>query len=337
MKVAMLAPIAWRTPPRQYGPWERVASLLTEELVRCGIDVTLFATKDSLTHAKLEAVCAKGYAEAKIDAKVWESLHIAHCFEHADEFDIIHNHFDFLPLTYSKLIHTPLLTTIHGFSSNEILPVYQKYSGKTHYVSISDHNRSPQLTYDATIYHGIDVENFTYQNKPTSDYLLFFGRIHPDKGAKEAIAIADRSGKYLVMAGIVQDTAYFETFVAPAIMSGNVRYLGNIGHEERNVVLGGATALLHPIAFDEPFGLSVVEALACGTPVIAFNRGSMSEILEHGKTGYLVSSVEEAVHCIPIIDKISRKDCRRVAEKRFRKETMAQNYINLYKKIISGA
>lgn len=336
MKVAMLSPIAWRTPPRHYGPWERVTSLLTEELVKQGIDVTLFATKDSITSAKLEAVCPRGYEEdPEIDPKVWECLHISNCFEQAEKFDIIHNQFDFLPLTYSKLVKTPVITTIHGFSSPKILPVYKKYNKSTFYVSISNADRSPELDYIATIYHGIDIENFKFKEKPDGEYLLYFGRIHPDKGTKEAIEIAKKAKKDLIIAGIIQDKNYFEKYVLPEINDKNIKYIGSVGPDKRDELLGNAIALLHPINFKEPFGLSVVESMACGTPVIAFNKGSMPEIIIHKKTGFLAENINEALEFIKDINKINRIDCRIHVEKKFSKERMAQEYIKVYKEILN--
>ncbi|NCC32514.1 MAG: glycosyltransferase family 4 protein, partial [Chloroflexia bacterium] len=257
MRVAMLAPIAWRVPPRHYGPWERVVSLLTEGLVARGVEVTLFASADSVTNAHLAAVCPRPYAEdPTLDAKVWECLHIASLFERAAEFDLIHNHFDFLPLSYSELVATPLLTTIHGFSSERILPVYQRYNRRGHYVAISDADRHPALDYLATVYHGIALEEFTLRETP-DDYLLFFGRIHPDKGVAEAITVAQRSDQRLVIAGIVQDERYFAECVAPHLDGDRVRYIGSVGPEQRNQILGGATALLHLIQFDEYHRLPV--------------------------------------------------------------------------------
>ncbi len=209
MRIAMLSSIAWRTPPRHYGPWERVVSLLTEGLVAKGVDVTLFATADSQTEAKFHAIVPRSYEEDKsMIPKVWESLHISEVFERAQDFDLIHNHFDFLPLTYSGLVKRPVLTTIHGFSSEKILPVYKKYNGKSYYVSISDADRSPELTYIATIHHGIDLEAFTF-NPSAGEYLLFFGRIHPHKGVREAIEIARLAERDLLIAGIVQDETIF--------------------------------------------------------------------------------------------------------------------------------
>lgn len=335
MKIAMLSPIAWRTPPRHYGPWERVVSLLTEGLVAKGIDVTLFATGDSITRAKLCAVCKRGYEEDKeINPKVWECLHISEVFEKAHEFDLIHNHFDFLPLTYSGLVATPVLTTIHGFSSPQILPVYEKYNGRTYYVAISNADRAPGLDYIATIHHGIDIENFTFNENP-EDYLLFFGRIHHDKGAREAIEIARLTGKKLIIAGIIQDENYYRENVMPFLDREQIKYIGSVGPDRRNRLLGGALALLHPINFNEPFGLSVIEAMACGTPVIAFNRGSMPELIIDGETGFLVSTIEEAVEAVAKIKTINRLRCRQRVEKNFTAEVMVDRYIEVYRTILA--
>jgi glycosyltransferase involved in cell wall biosynthesis len=336
MKIAMLSPIAWRTPPQHYGPWESVVSVLTEGLVRRGIDVTLFATKDSVTRAELRSVCPSGYEEDRsIDPKVWECLHISEVFEHAREFDLIHNHFDFLPLTYTALVRTPVLATIHGFSSPKILPVYEKYNGKVHYVSISDADRSERLNYARTIHHGIELEKFDFNSSP-DDYLLFFGRIHPDKGTREAIEIAKRSGRRLIIAGIIQDQDYFEAQIKPHIDDNQVQYIGSVGPAERNRVLRQACALLHPIYFKEPFGLSVVESMACGTPVIAFNRGSMPELITSGTNGFLVQDVNGAVEALEQIGSLERAACRRTVEERFSVERMVDEYLTVYREILSG-
>ena len=334
MHIAMLAPIAWRTPPRHYGPWENVASLLTEGLVACGHDVTLFATADSQTSAKLRAVCPQGYEENRsLIPKVWECLHISELFERADAYDIIHNHFDYLPLTYSGLTATPVVTTIHGFSSPEILPVYQKYNGKTFYVAISDADRAPELDYIKTVHHGIDLAQFDFQSHP-DDYLLFFGRIHPDKGAHMAVEIAKAGDKELILAGIIQDQDYFDHYIAPHLEDDSITYIGSVGPSERSRLLGKARALLHPIAFEEPFGLSVVESMACGTPVIAFDRGSMPELIQNGKSGFLVNTATEAVEAIARIDGIDRVYCRRHVEKHFTVERMIREYTHVYETIL---
>ena len=330
----MLAPISWRTPPRHYGPWELVTSLLTEALVARGVDVTLFATKDSLTAGKLSGVCPAPYSEDPgIDAKAWEMLHVAHVFERAGEFDLIHNQADFVPLAFSRLVDTPVVTTIHGFSSERILPAFKAYEDRVHYVAISDADRRPDLRYAATIHHGIRIEDFVF-DVHGSDDLLFFGRIHPDKGAAEAIAAARGSGRRLVMAGIVQDRDYYNEQVAPALNDGLVVYRGPVGGAARTKALGSAGALLHLINFDEPFGLSVVEALACGTPVIACNRGSMPELIEDGVTGFLVNNVDEAVDAINRIGEIDRAACRAAVSARFTVDRMADRYLELYRTLL---
>jgi len=333
MKVAVLSPLTWRTPPRNYGPWEQVASVLTEALVKKGIDVTLFATGDSVTHAKLQSVSQKPLGEYSRDAKVAECLHISNLMEKAGEFDIIHNHFDFLPLTYSRLIQTPILTTIHGFSSEEIIPVFKKYNARSHYVSISNSDRHADLTYAGTIYNGLDEQQF-HIGKGEGNYLLYFGRIHPHKGAHEAIQIAIQSNKKLILCGFIQDETYFKEMVAPFINDSSVVYLGNVCPQQRNQLLGDALALLHPISFEEPFGLSVAEAMMCGTPVIAFERGAMKELIIDGRTGFLVNNIQEAVGAVSNIKSICRCECRKHALNKFGSEAMAVNYINLYRQII---
>lgn len=334
MRIAILSPIAWRTPPRHYGPWERVVSLLTEGLVKENIDVTLFATGDSITSAHLKSVCKAPYEEDKtIDPKVWECLHISEIMEQADQFDIIHNNFDFLPLSYSGLIKTPMVTTIHGFSSPKIMPVFKKYNKRTHYVSISNADRSPDLDYIKTVYHGIDLENFTL-NEDYGDYLLYFGRIHPDKGTWEAIQVAKKAKMKLVIAGIIQDQSYYEEFVKPSLNK-DITYIGSVGPKERDSVIRNAFALLHPIHFSEPFGLSVVEAMACGTPVLAFGKGSMPEIIENGENGFIVSDIEEMTEKLKDIKNISRKSCRETVVQRFSQQKMVKEYIEVYKEIIS--
>lgn len=337
MRIAMLAPIAWRVPPRSYGPWELVVSLITEGLVARGIDVTLFATGDSLTRGRLVSVCPRPYGEdPTIDAKVWECLHISAVFERAAEFDLIHNHFDFLPLSYSGLVQTPVLTTIHGFSSARILPVYQKYNRRTFYVSISDADRDPSLDYVATVYHGVAIEEFTFRRDP-EDYLLFLGRIHPDKGTAEAIAVARQAQRRLIIAGIIHDQAYFDQEVAPHLDDDQIRYIGTVGSEQRSELLGGAYALLHLINFNEPFGLSMVESLVCGTPVIAHGRGSVPELIRHGENGFIVSGVDAAVNRLPEVRTLDRNRIHADAVQRFSRERMVEDYIKVYQTILQQA
>ncbi|MEK9209611.1 glycosyltransferase family 4 protein [Sphingomonas sp. 2378] len=334
MKIAMIAPIAWRTPPRAYGPWELVTSLLTEALVERGVDVTLFATQDSLTKATLAGPVPAPYSEdPSVDAKVWEMRHLAAVFERAGEFDLIHNQADFPAHAFAGLVDTPMVTTIHGFSSERIVPMYEPYQDRVHYVAISDADRHPRLRYAETIHHGIPIDEFPF-DPVGSDDLLFFGRIHPDKGAAEAIAVAQATGHRLVMAGIVQDQGYWEREVAPHVDGERIVYRGPVGGAERTATLGQARALLHLIHFDEPFGLSVVEAMACGTPVIAIRRGSMPELIEDGVNGLLVDNVDQAIAALDRIGEIDRAACRAVAADRFSVDRMADRYLALYRTIL---
>jgi len=338
LRVGMLAPVAWRVPPVHYGPWERVVSILTEGLVARNVDVTLFATADSITQARLVAVAPRGYAEdSSIDAKVYEALHIGAAFEYASSgaVDILHNHFDFLPLTYSRLVSTPLVTTVHGFSSPRIMPVYRAYNPSTHLVAISASDRQPDLDYAATIHHGIPLDEFTYRAEP-GEYLLFFGRIHPEKGAREAIDVARRTGRKLILAGIVQDADYFRTAIDPFLDGEHIHYVGSVGPTERDALLGGAAALLHLISFEEPFGLSVIEAMATGTPVIAFRRGSMPELIEDGISGLLVTAgdLDSAVLAVERIGQLDRAAARMHVERHFSAERMVDEYLHLYQQLL---
>jgi glycosyltransferase involved in cell wall biosynthesis len=336
MRIAMLSSISWRTPPRAYGPWELVTSLLTEALIERGVDVTLFATLDSITKGKLDGVCPAGYSEdASLNPKVWEAMHIAHCFERASEFDLIHNQADFMPLVFSELVDSPVVTTIHGFSSPSILPVYQRYNQRSAYVAISDSDRDPSLNYAATIHHGIPINEFPF-DPAGSDDLLFFGRIHPDKGAGEAVRASRAVGRRLIMAGIIQDPDYHAREVAPFIDGDKVDFRGVLGGIDRVRALGQAHAMLHLIGFEEPFGLSVIESMACGTPVIAYRRGSMPELIIDGVTGFLVDSFDEAVAAIARVGEIDRAACRSHVERYFTVDRMTDRYVRLYQTLLNG-
>ena len=333
----MLAPISWRVPPRHYGPWERVVSLLTEGLVERDVDVTLFATADSVTQARLDAICPRPLEEdPSLDPKVWESLHIANAFEKADRFDVIHNHYDFLPLTYTGLVATPVVTTVHGFSSDGIKPVYRRYADRVAYVSISDADRDPDLRYVATVYHGIDLAEFTLRERPGRG-LVYFGRIHPDKGVADAIAVAKAAGLPLVIAGIVHDRTYFEREIAPHVDGDRVRYVGSLGPAERDELLGSALALLHLVEFAEPFGLSMIEAMACGTPVIARGRGAVREVVDEGLTGFVVDDVAGAIDAVGRIGALDRRAVRARVAERFSRDRMVDDYLRVYERIVSGA
>jgi glycosyltransferase involved in cell wall biosynthesis len=310
-----------------------VVSLLAEGLVARGVDVTLFASLDSITGAQLDGVAARPYNEdPTLDGRVWEAIHIAHCLSRSAEFDLVHNNLDWLPLALSGFCRTRMLTTIHGFSGAGILPAYQRADSS--FVSISDADRAPGLDYLATVYHGIDVTQFPFGSS-VSEELVAFGRIHPDKGTVEAIEIARRAGRPLIICGPVHDERYHAEQVLPRVDGDAVRYLGNVGPTDRARILGNATALLHPIGFAEPFGLSVVEAMTCGTPVVAFPKGSMREVVDVGITGYLPESVGAAVEVLDDAIKLDRRRVRAHAVERFSAARMVQDYLQVYERLLA--
>lgn len=334
MKVALLGPIAWRTPPRAYGPWELVVSLLAEGLVARGIDVTLFATLDSSTSAALDGVCERPYNEdPRMDGRVWEALHVAHCLARSGEFDLVHNHLDWLPLAMSQFCRAPLVTTIHGFGDRRILPAYQRSNSA--FVAISDADRAPELTYAATVHHGIDVSSWPIELAP-GDALVSLGRIHPDKATADAIEIARRAGRRLDICGPVQDETYFAERVAPHIDGETVRYVGNVGGADRARALSRAAALLHPLGFDEPFGLSVIEAMACGTPVVGYRRGALPETVDEGVTGYLVDDIDGAAAAVPKAIALDRARIAEVARRRFSSDRMVDEYLAVYERLLAA-
>jgi glycosyltransferase involved in cell wall biosynthesis len=330
-RVAVLSPVAWRTPPRQYGAWETVAGNITEGLVARGWDVTLFATGDSITRARLHAVIGRGYEEDRaIDPKVAEYLHISEAFEHAAEFDLIHSHYDFMALAYTRLVKTPVLTTIHGFSSPRIMPVYEKYRDG-YFVSISDSDRAPGLNYLATVYNGIDLSLYPLQESG-GDHLVFLGRIHPDKGVHLAIEVARLSGLPLIVAGIIQDRTYFREQVEPHLGS-TIRYIGPVDVPGKNALFAEARALLHLNTIPERFGLVLAEANAAGVPVIAMDLGSCREVIADGQTGFLVDNVHQAVRALERLGEIDRRACRQRVRECFSIETMVEAYERVYQTI----
>jgi glycosyltransferase involved in cell wall biosynthesis len=330
-RIAVLSPVAWRTPPRQYGAWETVAGNIAEGLVSRGWDVTLFATRDSVTRARLHAVVDRGYEEDPvIDPKVAEYLHISEAFEHAAEFDLIHSHYDFMALFYTRLVKTPVLTTVHGFSSPKIMPVYEKYRDG-YFVSISDSDRAPGLNYLATVYNGIDLSLYPLQEHSGND-LVFLGRIHPEKGVHLAIEVAHQSGWPLLIAGIIQDRRYFREQVEPHLDQ-TIRYIGPVDVAGKNALFARARVLLHLNTIPERFGLVLTEAGAAGVPVIAMDLGSCREVITDGQTGFLVNNVDEAVRALKRLGEIDRVACRRRVQECFSTETMVKAYERVYRRV----
>ncbi|MGB3619181.1 MAG: glycosyltransferase family 4 protein [Catalinimonas sp.] len=344
MKIGILAPIAWRTPPEHYGGWELVASGVSEGLVARGHDVRLFATADSLTAAHLEAVCPHPLTRPDhgLDSRVMETLHVAHAYERAQALglDILHNHAGAFGVPPAALVDFPVVTTLHGSAAEAgSRRIYGRYP--THpYVSISDAERrlAPNLHYVATVYNGIAVERFPFAERP-GDYLLCIGRMSPDKGIHVAIAAARRAGVPLVLAGIVpvENQAYFEREVAPHLGAG-VEFVGPVGHQEKGRLLAGARAFLHLVTYEEAFGLTMAESMACGTPVIATRRGSVPELIEEGRTGFIVPAEGDptaaAVASINKTHMLDRTACRQHAT-RFDVSRMVEGYERVYRQLLA--
>jgi len=332
----MLAPIAWRVPPRRYGPWEQVVYDLTEALLDLGVEVVLYATCDSETRAPLRCTAAKPlWEDPEADWKVEEFLHIARAMEEAGEFDLVHNHYDFMPLYFTPFVRVPVLTTIHGFSSEKIKKVYRRYAAlpHVHYVAISEADKDPGLPYLGVVHHGVDPRRFRVGEG--GRHLLVLSRIHPDKGIREAILFARKSRLPLKIAGPIQDEAYFQNEVAPLLGEG-VEFLGPVDPETRQTLLEGAIALLHFVNFKEPFGLAPVEAMMSGVPVLARPLGALPETVRHGETGFLVRDWEEALEYLEAVRRLDRWAIRRYAEARFSRERMARDYLGLYRKVVGA-
>jgi glycosyltransferase involved in cell wall biosynthesis len=332
-RIAVLAPVAWRTPPRAYGAWETVASNITEGLVARGWkNVTLFATKESVTKAKLVGWVEKGYEEDKTQIPLVSTcFHISKVMERAGEFDLIHNNFDYLPLTYLPLIKTPMLTTIHGFSDPDILRVYHDHKD-TYYVSISDADRDAELPYLATVYNGIDLSNLTFRQEP-GNKLVHYGRIHNDKGTHLAIEVAKKCSMDLIIAGIIQDQNYFDTLIKPHTNDSTIQYIGPVNPVQRDALLKEAYTVIHLNLIPERFGLVMAESMAAGVPVVAMDLGSCREVIEDNVTGYLVNSMDEAVQAVGRIDSIDRKKCRQRVEENFTIDCMVSGYEKVYEEI----
>ena len=331
-KIAILGPVAWRTPPRAYGAWETVAGNIAEGLVARGFkNVTLFATKESITKANLVGWLEKGYEEDKSQMPLVSTVyHIQKVMEMADQFDLIHNNFDFIPLAFLRLIKTPMLTTIHGFSDEDIKRVYRDHKD-TYYTSISDSDRDSELPYLATVYNGIDLSNLTFSEKPGKN-LVFYGRIHPDKGLHLAIEVAEKANVPMIVAGIIQDQPYFDE-CAKHFDDKLIKFIGPVNPTQRDALLKEASCVIHLNTIPERFGLVMAESNATGVPVIAADLGSCREVIADGKTGFLVNNVDEAVEAVGKLDQINRADCRKHVEENFSIDCMARGYEKVYEEI----
>jgi glycosyltransferase involved in cell wall biosynthesis len=335
MKIAQVAPLYESVPPRHYGGTERVVSYLTEELVRQGHDVTLFASGDSVTRARLVAVTPRSLrlAEQCVDHLSHHILMLESLCQQAHEFDVVHFHIDYLHFPLSRRGNIPHLTTLHGrLDIADLQPVYREYS-EMPLVSISNAQREPlpHANWRATVYHGLP-DTLYRPRYGRGEYLAFVGRISPEKRVDRAIEIARQVGIPLRIAAKVDpvDAAYFEQVIEPLLREPLVEYVGEIGEDEKDEFLGNACALLFPIDWPEPFGLVMIEAMACGTPIVAYRRGSVCEVMEDGHTGFIVDTLEEAVHATRRIPEISRERCREVFEQRFTATRMANDYVRAY-------
>lgn len=340
MRVAILGPIAWRVPPRDYGGWELVACNHAEGLARLGVDVTLFAARDAQTSTRLAGVVPRALSEdPSLPPRAWETLHAAACFEHAGEFDVIHNHAGAYAVCFKRLVNIPVVTTLHGSAAEaDSRLIYERYA-EGPYVSVSDAERAlaPTLHYAGTVYNGIDVHAFSFRPQPNR-YLLFLGRLSPVKGVHLAIEVARRTELPLIIAGIVppEDQTYFQSAIAPHLDGDRVRFVGPADQARKNALLGGALSLLHLIQYHEAFGLTVIEANACGTPVVATARGSIPELVRNGETGWIVGGVDDAVDAVASLGEISRARCREWVASRFTVTHMARGYLNVYDRVLAG-
>jgi len=339
MRIAQVAPLSESVPPKRYGGTERIVSYLTEELVRQGHDVTLFASGDSATRARLVAACRRSLRlnDRCIDWMAHHVLMLEQVFQRAHEFDVVHFHIDYLHFPLSRRASLPHVTTLHGrLDLPDLVPLYEQFRDMP-VLSISNAQREPLpwANWQATIYHGLPEDLFRFRPKPGS-YLAFLGRISPEKRVDRAIEIAKRAGIPLKVAAKVDpvDKDYFEREIEPVLRDSAVEYVGEISDGEKDEFLGNAYALLFPIDWPEPFGLVMIEAMACGTPVIAYDGGAVSEVIEEGRTGFIVKELKDAAEAVRRVPELSRACCREAFEKRFTAARMASNYLQVYERVI---
>jgi glycosyltransferase involved in cell wall biosynthesis len=341
MRIAQVAPLYESVPPKLYGGTERVVSYLTEELVRLGHEVTLFASGDSETKAKLVAACPRAlwHDESCRETLPHHVRLLELVFQDASCFDVIHFHCDYLHFPLLRHHPCPSVTTLHGrLHVPDLKPLFEEYA-EVPLVSISDNQRRPipWANWQATVYHGLPRDLHTFQGWP-GDYLAFLGRISPEKRLDRAVAIARQAGRKLKVAAKIypEERDYFKQTIEPLLHESRswVEFIGEVGGREKDTFLGDAYALLFPIDWPEPFGLVMIEAIACGTPVIAWRNGSVPEVIEDGRTGFVVESVAEAVRAVGRVASLSRHACRRVFEERYDAARMAQNYVEVYRRLV---
>jgi glycosyltransferase involved in cell wall biosynthesis len=340
MRIAQVAPLYESVPPKYYGGTERVVSYLTEELVRQGHETTLFASGDSETQARLVAACPQSLRLDKRcrDQMARHYVMLEDVFQRAAEFDIIHFHVDYLHFPHSRREAVTHVTTLHGrLDLPDLVPLYQEFR-EMPVISISNAQREPLpwANWQATVYHGVPADIYRFRPEPGS-YLAFLGRISPEKRVDRAIEIATRVGMSLKIAAKVDrvDKDYFESVIAPLLRNPLVEFVGEIGDNEKDEFLGNAYALLFPIDWPEPFGLVMIEAMACGTPVIAYRGGAVPEVMEQGHTGFIVQGLEDAVEAVRHVAQLSRKRCREVFEQRFTATRMAHDYVQQFERLIA--
>lgn len=340
MKIAQVAPLIESVPPKAYGGTERVVHYLTEALVRMGHEVTLFASGDSRTSAHLVPIVDRALRlhPAKPDPVIWHTLMVDRVRELSESFDVAHFHIDALHLPLMSRCATPSLTTMHGrLDMPDLKPLHKRFKGHP-LVSISDSQRAPLAFahWLGTVYHGLPADLYTFHPK-AQDYFAFVGRISPEKRVDRAIDIAIACDTPLRIAAKVDpsDRAYFEKEIEPMLDHPLVTFIGEIGDADKNDFIGNAKAFLMPVDWPEPFGLVLIEALACGTPVVAYGHGSIPELLDDGVTGFVVHDQQQAIAAARRIHEIDRRACREVFERRFTSDVMARNYVKLYRELVT--
>jgi glycosyltransferase involved in cell wall biosynthesis len=339
MRIAMIAPLEMRVPPLAYGGTELLVSLLTEQLVQGGHDVTLFASGDSVTGAKLVSICPSFLRESGRDVGILTMLNVVSCLERAEEFDIIHNHTCFQGLATAGLVKVPVLTTLHGGLSGDWLLLFEYYKGWYNTISHSAKSLLPAKDrFAGVIYNAIDCASYPFNGGGRDDYLLFLSRMSHEKGPHLAIEVARRLEMRLVLAGNVDivDQEYFQSQVLPQVDNDLIQYVGEADQARKRELLCGARCLLASITWPEPFGLFMVEAMACGTPVVAFNRGAAPEVVRHGVTGYVVETVAEMAEAVQQIHQIDPNICRRHVEENFNASRLASDYLAAYQRILTA-